>query len=176
MSWLYSSTTGTTNTITLPNDLFKYTIRQTSGQVTSPLYDSRLTIQNLGINDVGLYSCQIKFNNGSVLTPSRELTLFQPDIYVSQNFRQCSQSSSQSQIISTCALFLGATAPPPTAVLSPSQSPSSPTGGGGDSLSIGVIAIIAAVCVVAVISIAVTILCVFMCACNQLCNICQFCS
>lgn len=104
LQWTYtpfSTTTTTSPTSVIPNNGVKYTI--IPGLSTS-LVRSQLQVASLTDSDSGSYSCQIRFQNGTLAIPSQALRLFPSAVFQAQSLQPCSGFTPQSEDTELCAL------------------------------------------------------------------------
>ena len=162
---------------TLSTDGIKYTI---SASPTSGRTRSQLTVNSLGLSDVGRYYCRGAFGNGTLLTRSQELTLFSQAVFDAQRSASCSTFSGQSDRRTTCVLMAGQVA---VGVTDPSQNggtgnnnnggPNGNSGGGGggglsDTNTIVLAVVISAVVLFILLAVSlVTCLLLINCACES---------
>lgn len=106
MTWIFVSEAGIRNGLHSEISGGKYTITQTN--VGSSI-KSHLTVNNLQESDEGSFYCQAEFSNGTALSRSQEINIFDRRAYT--NFPSCNESRVESSVTSRCILFTSEVVP-----------------------------------------------------------------
>ena len=115
LTWIFVSEAGSGNRLNSETSGGKYTITQTN--VGSSI-KSLLVVNSLQELDEGSYYCQAEFSNGTSLSRSQEINIFDRRAYT--NFPPCNESRVESTVTSRCVLFTSEVVQP----LPPTEAPS----------------------------------------------------
>ena len=123
LTWNFVSEAGNKNRLSSESSNVKYTITQTN---VGSSVKSQLIVNSLQESDEGSYYCQAEFSNGTSLSRSQEINIFDRRAYT--NFPACNGSRMESRVTSRCVLFTSE-----VVSLLPSTEP--PTGTASDTTS-----------------------------------------
>ncbi len=203
MTWIFVSEAGNRNRLSSETSGGKYAITQTN--VGSSI-KSHLIVNSLQESDEGSYYCQAEFSNGTALSRSQEVNVFDRRAYT--NLPPCNESRVESTATSRCILFssevvqpLPSTEAPSAAASVTATSPATTTtvtgnGNGTQSepttsqsaveeedegeeengLSIANVLLYSAIGAVVFLVLVITLLVVCICLCSRSCDCCQLCS
>ena len=197
LTWIFVSEAGTSDRLNSGNNGGKYSITQTS---VGSSVKSQIAVNNLQESDEGSYYCQAEFSNGTALSRSQEITVFDRRAYT--NFPSCNESKIESAMTSRCVLFINEVVQPlpptetpsTTASVTTSQATTNATENGngtqsapstmmpgqpeqgeteGGGLSAANVLLYSAIGAVVFLVIVTTLLVVCTCMCNRACDCCQ---
>ena len=203
LTWIFISEAGSRNRLSSETSGGKYTITQTN--VGSSI-KSLLVVNSLQESDEGSYYCQAEFLNGTSLSRSQEINIFDRRAYT--NISPCNESRVESTVTSRCVLFTSEVVQPlpsteaPLAASVTTTSITTVTGNGngtqseptvtdqsaveqgegegeeegGNDLSIANILLYSAIGAVVFLVLVITLLVVCICLCSRGCDCCQLCS
>ena len=196
LTWIFVSEAGNRNRLSSEISGGKYTISQTN---VGSRIKSQLIVKNLQESDEGSYYCQAEFSNGTALSRSQEINVFDRRAYT--NYPSCNESRVEFSVTSRCVLFTSevvqqplpsteasaasvTTSPATTTTGNGNGTQSEPTtdqseqgeGQGGDDLSIANVMLYLAIGAVVFLVLVIILLVVCICLCNRACDCCQMCS
>ena len=192
LTWIFVSEAGNRNRLSSETSGGKYTITQIN---VGSRIKSHLIVNNLQESDEGSYYCQAEFSNGTSLSRSQEINVFDHRAYT--NFPSCNELSVEFSVTSRCALFTSEVVQQPlpsteASAASDTTSPATTTTGngngtqiepttdqseqgegeGGDNLSIADILLYLAMGAVVFLVLVIILLVVCICLCNRACDCC----
>ena len=200
LTWIFVSEAGSSNRLRSETSESKYTITQTD---VGSSVKSQLIVNNLQESDEGSYYCQAEFSNGTALSRSQEINVFDRRAY--SNLPICNESRVESVKTSRCVLFTsevvqplpptdheGATTsstttttgngngtqskPSTVAMVSDQSTEWQGEGEGEADLSLANVLLYSAIAAVVFLVFVIIVLVVCICLCNRAYDWCQLCS
>ena len=193
LTWIFVSEAGSGNRLSSETSRGKYTITQTNVGLS---IKSLLNVNSLQESDEGSYYCQAEFSNGTALSRSQEINIFDRRAYT--NFPSCNESRVESTVTSRCVLFTSEVVQPLPSTEAPSAaSVTTVTGNGngtqsepavtdqsagegegeeegGNELSIANVLLYSAIGAVVFLVLVITLLVVCICLCSKGCDCCSY--